>query len=177
MENLIKGQVLVDASYIGKTRQIYLKTMYRTEFLLADVRAALEMVLGHEVEDYSVLASTIFFEMTKRGGANGISDFGIGCDIVADLDILITLDYESKTVFVEYQSDKEKWFTQTFEEFAKGISPVELLDKTEEPAEPDVQTGSMWLCRDCGDEFEVPRDANIPDIVCATCASINIEAK
>lgn len=109
--NKQSGQVEIISPY----GRVYLYTHATADHLVADVYAALAMRQRWDDADY--LAKMVFCRMTPLECWQSDGGFGIGTQLYADTNLLITLDTTDETITIQSALAKQDRYCATFEEF------------------------------------------------------------
>lgn len=98
---------------------VFLYTHWGSREIAEDVRTVIRK--GQRLTDPEYLARIIFDQMTlgQQGETLGA---GISTSQHGDIDVLVTVDCQRKTVRIE-DMQKKDMTTQTFQEFAQGARP------------------------------------------------------
>lgn len=111
--NKQSGQVEIISPY----GRVYLYTHATADHLVADVYAALAARQRWDDADY--LAKMVFCRMTPLECWQSDGGFGIGTQLYADVNLLITLDTVRQTISIQSALDKQNKYVMTFDEFVK----------------------------------------------------------
>jgi hypothetical protein len=114
--NKSSGQVEI----IGPHGRIYLYTHDHKERLVADVHAAMYPRKRWDDPDY--LAKIVFCHMVPIECWQEEKGYGIGTQLYADIDLLITLDTTRQLVTITSVLDKHYRYQGTFDEFVNGYT-------------------------------------------------------
>ncbi len=108
------GQVEIISPY----GRVYLYTEKTANHLVADVYAALAERKNWDDADY--LAKMVFCRMTPIECWQTDSGFGIGTQLYADTNLLVTLDTRSQYIKIQSATDKQHPYHDSFESFVKS---------------------------------------------------------
>lgn len=109
--NKHSGQVEIISPY----GRVYLYTHLTADTLVKDVYAALAMRMRWDDADY--LSKMIFCRMVPMECWNNDGGFGIGTQLYADVNLLITLDTVRQVITIQSALDKHYKYCMTFDEF------------------------------------------------------------
>ena len=109
--NKNSGQVEI----IGPYGRVYLYTHNDASCLVNDVHSALSLRVRWNDPDY--LAKIVFCRMVPLEGWHNDFGYGIGTQLYADVNLLITLDTVKQIITLQSATDMNYKFNMSFEEF------------------------------------------------------------
>lgn len=118
--NKDSGQVEI----VGPYGRVYLYTHNNAAFLVNIVHDALSMQQRWDDPDY--LAKIIFCKMVPPEYWNNDFGFGIGTQLYADVNLLITVDTVKQEILLQIATDKHYKIKNSFKDFV-----VNFLSKTD----------------------------------------------
>ena len=113
--NKESGQVEI----VGPYGRLYLYTSHNKEDLVKQVHETLSLHKRWDDPDY--LARMIFCRMVPLESWKEEKGYGIGTQLYADIELLITLNTKDKVITIQVTSDLRKSYSLSFSDFVESF--------------------------------------------------------
>jgi phage-related protein len=109
----------------GSGCRLYLYTHHNADSIVEKVRNVLDLRTRWDDPDY--FSRVLFCEMIKDEEKDSDEDFGIGTMLYADINILVTLDFEKQHVHVSSTLNKSVQYDLSFSDFCDQYEQLAKL--------------------------------------------------
>jgi hypothetical protein len=109
----------------GSSCRLYLYTHSNAHSIVENVRKVLSLKTRWDDPDY--FSRMLFCEMVKDEEAESDDDFGIGTMLYADINILITLNFEKQHVHISSALSKSTQYDLSFRDFCEKYEGLSKL--------------------------------------------------